>query len=508
MLVWHVQYDSYVWSTNRVNNTPSHQYVDIEEADGSQSDYSRDGDSFPGASNKTSFGDTGTPNMKMWNGQGFTLPLTDIAETGGIITFKVAGGTSDIPAPEVEMDGTPDNITLFWQPCDYDLIVSLYKLNTLVNTPYAPDGDAIYANVNCGRSGTYVFENLEPQTDYMITCNFLNGLQSSATGYGSCVTGRPGLDRLTVVSLEPEDINDKEFTARWELLPEASDYLITVYERIFGAPYVDTWDFTGFDNSIVPEGWESTGTTTYANSAYSGAAVPALRMGNGDKVTTPVFDDDLRTISFWHRGSNTSADDRLALYFRNAQGTWNLFNEYEITTEKGGSIISVDVPAGNRTARISYKRYGAKGNVALDDVTVEHGLTYGNRMLENYNAVATGNSDSFVVTGLEPEHTYCYEVAGTDGTLVSRKSAMQTATTLQSTGLTEAAASHLKVSSAGGVITVTGTAEGAIVEVIDLSGRIIAKTAASTAGVAVLPVGQAGFYIVRTGNDAIKTGVR
>ena len=34
MLVWHVDYDSYKWMSNAVNNTASHQYVDIEEAGG------------------------------------------------------------------------------------------------------------------------------------------------------------------------------------------------------------------------------------------------------------------------------------------------------------------------------------------------------------------------------------------------------------------------------------------------------------------------------------------
>lgn len=43
MLVWHVEYDPDVWNLNTVNNRPSHQYVDIEEADGTQTELSRAG---------------------------------------------------------------------------------------------------------------------------------------------------------------------------------------------------------------------------------------------------------------------------------------------------------------------------------------------------------------------------------------------------------------------------------------------------------------------------------
>ncbi len=92
MLVWHVDYNSYIWAQNTVNNNASHQYVDLEEADNIRSDYTRAGDAFPGTSKVTSFTDTTTPSMKTWTGAKLNLPITDITETDGVITFNVAGG--------------------------------------------------------------------------------------------------------------------------------------------------------------------------------------------------------------------------------------------------------------------------------------------------------------------------------------------------------------------------------------------------------------------------------
>ena len=92
MLVWHVDYNSYIWAQNTVNNNASHQYVDLEEADNIRSENTRAGDAFPGTSKVTSFTDTTTPSMKTWTGAKLNLPITDITETDGIITFNVAGG--------------------------------------------------------------------------------------------------------------------------------------------------------------------------------------------------------------------------------------------------------------------------------------------------------------------------------------------------------------------------------------------------------------------------------
>ena len=47
MLVWHIDYNEYVWARNTVNDNSAHQYVDIEEADGIASDATRTGDLFP-----------------------------------------------------------------------------------------------------------------------------------------------------------------------------------------------------------------------------------------------------------------------------------------------------------------------------------------------------------------------------------------------------------------------------------------------------------------------------
>ncbi len=105
MLIWHIDFNQSVWEQNAVNNTKSHQYVDIEEANGnanSRTSSNLAGYSWPGTKKKTSFTSTTTPAMKSWAGKAINLPITDIAETDGRISFNVAGGgpSSGIAAVE------------------------------------------------------------------------------------------------------------------------------------------------------------------------------------------------------------------------------------------------------------------------------------------------------------------------------------------------------------------------------------------------------------------------
>lgn len=91
------------WENNTVNAYANHNLVDILEADGNivmltNSNHtvwlnSLKGDVFPGSTNKTSMTDDTTPNLRSRSGLPSGKPLTAIAETNGVISFKFKGGT-------------------------------------------------------------------------------------------------------------------------------------------------------------------------------------------------------------------------------------------------------------------------------------------------------------------------------------------------------------------------------------------------------------------------------
>lgn len=134
MLIWHIDYERTHFENNTVNNSRSHQYVDIEEA-GGRTSYD-DGSvqasyTFPGAAGVTSFTDDTTPSMRTWAGDRLNLPITEISEDGGVITFLVAdGGTSlQVPTPfEAErIEKSDSHFVAAWEPVegatDYEVTV-------------------------------------------------------------------------------------------------------------------------------------------------------------------------------------------------------------------------------------------------------------------------------------------------------------------------------------------------------------------------------------------------
>jgi len=94
MLIWHIDYDDNTWNNNAPNNLKK-QCVDIVEAGGSADNSSASTMRqypFPGTKNVTSFTSSTTPALKSWAGKSIDVPLTNIKEANGKITFDVCGG--------------------------------------------------------------------------------------------------------------------------------------------------------------------------------------------------------------------------------------------------------------------------------------------------------------------------------------------------------------------------------------------------------------------------------
>lgn len=98
MLIWHIDFDQKVFDANAVNNDRAHQYVELKKANNkATSDLA--GWAWPGTSGAMDFTDSTKPSMKTWNGTALNLPLTEIAENRGVVSFNVAGGAPRILPP-------------------------------------------------------------------------------------------------------------------------------------------------------------------------------------------------------------------------------------------------------------------------------------------------------------------------------------------------------------------------------------------------------------------------
>lgn len=507
MLVWHVDYNENVWNSNVVNNTPSHQYVDIEEADNSRSEYSRAGDAFPGTAGVTSFTDDTTPSMRTWGGKRLGLPLTDIAETDSIITFNVAGGKI-VTAPVVATAATEIGAVSFtanWEPAAdiSSYKISVYTKNETESGRVQTEPVAGYTMRETDGIRCTLVEGLEPLSEYFYVIYAVGaGGISEASNEISVTTGEPTFDVLKPGGLAATDITDSSFTASWNPVEGAMGYDIDVYMKVLGDAWTDTVNFdAGVRN--LPEGWKTNSTLSYANTAYSGAAIPSLRFAAaGGYIESPVYTADVRSLTFWHRGAQTTDDNRIVVVVRDSRGAWTDFAAYPVTNEAGGTTITIDsLPAGTRVVRISYD-LKTKGSLAVDDIVVGWG---GDVVLSGETFRLDYAGTSMPVTGLRPATEYFFRVSATDGVLTTRRSDELGVVTLPaSVGSGIAAAS-----TAGRALTLSGRTLSAVsgtdvrLTVTDMSGRVLFSGCPSSV---TLPA--AGFYIVSVGGERCKIAVR
>lgn len=504
MLVWHVDYNSTVWTNNVVNNSTNHQYVDLVEADNTKNESSRTGDAFPGSSQVTSFTSTTNPAMKTWAGTSVNYPITNIVEKNGLITFDVLGGKA-LPTPPTGESLSPKvaNITdmsvdLSWTGnADFEYLVNVYSYDDKNMIVYA-DG---CKDLNVGNSTSYKVTGLTPETKYCFTITATNGWESGAESIEQVfMTGRMGINRYAPVALEASDVTTESFVANWESLQDATDYLLSVYEFKDGEPYEVNCDFVdGLKH--LPEGWTTTATNTYSASSNVGEEAPSLRVANGQNLTIGSYEDYISYLSFWYRGVNTTEGDLLKV---NAvvNGKQVLIDQIVVETTDGGVTKTYnEIPANAEKIIIEFVRKGSKGNLALDDIVVKHGHIQIPSFLEGYSSKEVGNVTNATVEGLKPGHAYYYYVVATDGELQSLKSNEIEVRTEGSRviGINSDADRCIIVD--GRVVTVGGEE---LIVVYDATGRKVV----SGCGMVLIP--DAGLYLVNVAelNATIKVIVK
>lgn len=98
LLITHYDYTKEMqdkwWSVNGPNNSAQHRCMYIVPADNIDDANSRNGDTYPGTSGNTEFTDTSKPAAIGWNNEALGVPVTNINEGNGLVTFQVSGGTT------------------------------------------------------------------------------------------------------------------------------------------------------------------------------------------------------------------------------------------------------------------------------------------------------------------------------------------------------------------------------------------------------------------------------
>ncbi len=506
MLIWHIDYNQTAWNNNVVNNTPTHQYVDIEEADGTQTEASRAGDAFPGTANKTAFTDATTPSMKTWAGVSLSKPVSNITESNGIISFDFKGGDSfqSTPVATSATNVTPGSFTANWQAYAgadrYELDV--YQLDASSQKQYV----SVYQAKSLGNVVSAEVTGLQPSTKYyFVVRGATQYVVSSNSNEISLTTADPTFDYLAPVALTAKDTTSATFTATWQAMTDATGYFLNVYKKANSGTSVAA-NIT-FTNNLtdLPTGWSTTSSNFYTTSGYYGQAAPALKMDKSAQyIQSQIYSNELASLSFWYRGASTSPSSYLTVQGYNGT-TWTDLKVIKPLSTSSGQTVTLAASDLKGIYGIKWIYSKASGNLALDDIVVTTSGATSIVPLADYTNKDVQNVLLYNVTGLDKETEYYYTVSATNGTLTSKVSNEIKVTTKSSTSGIQTLSSDCQINVLSGEIVINSTSSTVEqVLIYNLAGqKVYSNKLNGTLSISTKELPR-GVYFIKVGRNAKK----
>lgn len=337
MIVWHIDALQSVFDDNSVNNTSGHHYVDIVEANGkadAEDEEIMAGYSFPGTSGKTSFTSTTSPAFKDWKGNAINLPITDIAEKDGVISFVVDGGGNPIGVPvateatNISDKGFVANWNAVEGATDYLLTVNEFKDGVAVEEKCGfgsgssitlPEGWTASSKESYGSNSTGYFGSAAPALKlgkekgaehYLLTPLFENDItamsywQRGASTQGSGRVVVSGLKDGNWVEIESYSTSDTADTHTVNGIPSGVKQIKIKYEKTNGNLALDDVVVTtGGSSFVVLDGYDKVSSEgkTSMNVTVGNSKSKKMRYfvcaTDGEKVSRPsaMIDVDLES---------------------------------------------------------------------------------------------------------------------------------------------------------------------------------------------------------------------
>lgn len=401
MLIWHIDYNPNIWDRNVVNNTPSHQYVDIVEANNATSHSQDSGFPFPGSNNVTSFTSETRPALKSWEGVGIDLPITSIREDGaGMIHFDVAGGKTPVGAVASVV---LDEVGMEWASLSWSAAEAAERYRVSITST---DGKAPYGNVVETTETSVTLDGLWPGRTYIAEVCGQDRYEQGGSAMLEIVMPAPDFAHSYPEIFPATEVTGSGFTANWKGVEEATSYLLTVGE-VITTESEPLW--FGFDGLVLPDGWEMDGCAWSSIEGYYGTSAPSLRMsGESASLTTSVFDHDIATLEFYLKGSSNSAGSRLAVAGQDSAGEEILLEEVDLDPEARRIVLEIE-SRGIRS--LGFFLRPAKNNVIayFDDLSItlcERSIS----VLPEWDKTDVGSSTSYRVTPLRSNVLYCFQI--------------------------------------------------------------------------------------------------
>lgn len=315
---------------------------------------------FPGSSNKTSFTDATTPNMKSWAGANTNSPMTSIAEntTTKEITFAFMGGSGGGTAPTATTVAASSITT------------SSATLNGTVNANNATTTVTFEwgTTTSLGNSINATPNSVTGTTNTNVTAN-LTGLSANTTYYY----------RVKAVSA-----NGTTYGSTMNFTTTANPTSVTLpYSQTFSSSSMPTGWTTQNTGTSITERWSVSNTANAGGSAYEMKCTYQNVNPGTTRLITPAINTSgvsQVTLTFRHMLDAYSTGVTLRVQTSNDKTNWTNTSWSVATSSTNISATSVTVNiTTNLNSATTYIAFVAEGNLYyidywyIDNVSVAAG---------------------------------------------------------------------------------------------------------------------------------------
>ena len=429
LLITRVDYDATAWQQNRPNNDPTHLRFDVIEADDLPGSYT--GDTYPGTTGKTSYTPKKADGSDYFDGK--ISNIQEIAATKEIIfcykdcsnsekiilesrktTFKtIIGDDPDTTKVRVIGSKLTGDINISFKGKD----ASKFQMRRMSDTDWSTTLTLNKGVVAADSVNEFIVVRYNPQEPSYNTPHqaLLHARVGDAGAMKVIELIGNSTKKVKVVPPILKDftsIKDNDVTANWQVVPDATGYYLSVYEK--SGSTIEKETFTNF-GTMLTSGWKQTFYTTLQNPLPGEADNISVKfLTDNDTIWSPYYPQPLTQLKFWLRNWSASQGGMLVVEGLKADdNTWQNISTIQMERRLSQKTFTLPVDINKNIKRVRIYSKGLdsqKGGVVFDN----YEATFAADMAARRVWISGAATDSTVVEGLMGGTKYFGRIQATD----------------------------------------------------------------------------------------------
>lgn len=390
---------------------------------------------------------------------------------------------------------THPSISFTWdqwvkKPIDTFEGIGSHTINFATNPIY------IEQQIAVGINASYTCSKLMPEQTYTyrVTAKLSDGTELHSVNSSQCKT-KP-LEQPEILSAT--QITANSFIANWELVPDATYYLIDLFTLSDSEEQFleEGFNAVGSKGTPLPEGWRGTASGNYTTEASSGKKPNSIALkSSGEWLQSPTFPNGISSLSFMYRFPSKGLGAYFTVEGLKGEKWFNIDTIYCENSNKTTLEYTPSQPF--TTIRFTYVNKISGTNLALDDVIIGYGKPEANYIFQGQKAF----DNEYLIKDLKENSVYNYQIRAGVGDYISDISDIMTVKTAQGLSVSEIKKTPFRYYISEEGIKLWNLPTHSQIRLIDMDGRIIYKYKSFEKSLSI-PLSQKGIYILQCISDS------